>query len=182
MFHFFFCFYRIWNAAWGGPTTPTIHLIFLISSNPIQSAEGYNQRRGRSTKSKQTSNWIPFTNFLNNGEQSFSLKISMSPIIREVKRLRWAGSLRIPAFAKIFAGSNLGMLTDNYEQVLAGTRHLTGCFIRERAAASARWILMSYGLMRKSLLTREQKETVRHNAGNIRKASVNTFGLLSEVN
>lgn len=88
--------------------------IFLITSNPIQNrAEEYNQRWLGNTKSKQTSDWIPFTNFLNNGEQSFSLKISMSPIIREVKRLRWAG----PEFEnnrKIFARSNLGMLTDNY--------------------------------------------------------------------
>lgn len=62
---------------------------FLITSNPIQNrVQEHNQRWVRNTKSKQTSGWIPFTNFLNNGEQSFSLKISMSPIIREVKRLR----------------------------------------------------------------------------------------------
>ena len=49
--------------------------IFLITSNPIQNrAEEYNQRWLGNTKSKQTSDWIPFTNFLNNGEQSFSLK------------------------------------------------------------------------------------------------------------
>lgn len=98
---------------------------FLITFKPIQNrSKEHNQRWVHNTKSKQTSDWIPFTNFLNNGEQSFSLKISMSPIIRGVKRLRWAkASLRIRL--KIFARSNLGMLTDNYGQVLASTRHLT---------------------------------------------------------
>lgn len=89
-------------------------VLFLITSNPIQNrVKEHNQRWVRNTKSKQTSGWIPFTNFLNNGEQSFSLKISMSPIIREVKRLRWAGP-EFGSIRKIFARSNLGMLTDNY--------------------------------------------------------------------
>lgn len=50
----------------------------------------------------------------------------MSPIIRDVKRFRWAGpEFGNTRFRKISAGSNLGMLTDNYGQVLASTRHLT---------------------------------------------------------
>lgn len=49
----------------------------------------------------------------------------MSPIIRDVKRLRWVGASLGIRFRKISAGSNLGMLTDNYGQVLASTRHLT---------------------------------------------------------
>lgn len=82
-------------------------MIFLITLNPIQNhSQGYNKGTEVSTKSKQTLDGIPFTNFLNNGEQSFSLKISMNLIIREVKRLRRV--CEYPIFGEDFREVKLG--------------------------------------------------------------------------